>query len=560
MPLPFEQCPHLTAESSFLSYFDISYAPTLLFYSYIPIFILCIFFGIFIFIKDNFSVLSKYFLGVNLFFAAYIILSLIQWIAVYAEVIHFTWQIYLFFEVGVFLLATFFSYVFLFQKDLSLIYKLILVFFFSAIAIILPTRLNVASFDPVNCEGVSGAIWTVVYIFELLSLVGILSFTLKKIYSDQGRGDWLRTTIFSAGITIFLGIFWISNYFGEATGIYQVNLVGPVGMLIFSGLISYLIVQYKIFNAKLFASQVLVVALFFLVAALLFIRQIQHMRIIVVFTLGLVGFLGINLIRSVKREIEQREKIEKLAVELKKANAELKDLDRQKDELISIVSHQLNTPVTSVKWNLEMMLDGDMGQVNEEQQKQLKTMQSVTNDLSDLVAMMLDVSRIQLGRMKVDRTELDLSEFFRDILLVIDPKAEQKKQKLVKKIPKDLPVAMLDKRLMRMTLENLLTNAVKYTPEGGTVTLNVEAKNGKLRYEVRDTGYGIPKAEQGKIFGKLFRASNIQAQEGNGLGLFAAKGAVEAQGGSIRFESEEKKGTTFYVELPLTAPAREKKE
>ncbi|MDD5075427.1 MAG: HAMP domain-containing sensor histidine kinase [Candidatus Peribacteraceae bacterium] len=245
---------------------------------------------------------------------------------------------------------------------------------------------------------------------------------------------------------------------------------------------------------------------------------------------------------------------------MKKANAELKDLDRQKDELISIVSHQLNTPVTSVKWNLEMMLDGDMGQVNEEQQKQLKTMQSVTNDLSDLVAMMLDVSRIQLGRMKVDRTELDLSEFFRDILLVIDPKAEQKKQKLVKKIPKDLPVAMLDKRLMRMTLENLLTNAVKYTPEGGTVTLNVEAKNGKLRYEVRDTGYGIPKAEQGKIFGKLFRASNIQAQEGNGLGLFAAKGAVEAQGGSIRFESEEKKGTTFYVELPLTAPAREKKE
>jgi signal transduction histidine kinase len=235
----------------------------------------------------------------------------------------------------------------------------------------------------------------------------------------------------------------------------------------------------------------------------------------------------------------------------------LKELDRQKDELISIVSHQLNTPVTSVKWNLEMMLDGDMGQVNEEQKKQLETMQSVTTDLADLVAMMLDVSRIQLGRMKVDRAEVDLSAFFKEILLVIDPKAEQKHQKLVKNIPAHLPTAMLDRRLMRMTLENLLANAVKYTPEGGTVTLDVKVKDDRLRYEVRDTGYGIPKAEQGKIFGKLFRASNIQSQDGNGLGLFAAKGAVEAQGGTIRFESEVGKGTTFFVELPIEVPAKE---
>jgi signal transduction histidine kinase len=228
-----------------------------------------------------------------------------------------------------------------------------------------------------------------------------------------------------------------------------------------------------------------------------------------------------------------------------------KELDRQKDELISIVSHQLATPVTSIKWYLEMMLDGDMGQLSKEQQDQLKIMQGVTGDLVDLIGMLLDVSRIQLGRMKVDRTDLNLAEFFKEVLAVIEPKAMQKKQKFMKNLPNGLPVAMLDKRLTRMTLENLLSNAVKYTPEGGKVDFTVTISDGTMRYEVRDSGYGIPESEQGKIFGKLFRASNVQKQDGNGLGLFVAKGAVEAQGGRIWFESKEGKGTAFFVALPI---------
>jgi signal transduction histidine kinase len=105
---------------------------------------------------------------------------------------------------------------------------------------------------------------------------------------------------------------------------------------------------------------------------------------------------------------------------------------------------------------------------------------------------------------------------------------------------------------MRMTLENLLSNAVKYTPEGGKVELNVILKDHTLRYEVKDSGCGIPKEDQGKIFGKLFRATNVRNTEGNGLGLFAAKGAAEAQDGKVWFTSESGKGTTFYVEVPLT--------
>lgn len=229
----------------------------------------------------------------------------------------------------------------------------------------------------------------------------------------------------------------------------------------------------------------------------------------------------------------------------------IKDLDRQKDELLSIVSHQLATPISAVKWNLEMMLDGDMGKVTKEQKENLLSLQAISEDLSDLVSMILDVSRIQLGRMKMDKQVLNLNNFFEEILDVIVPKSKEKKVHLNIEIPKNLPEAMLDKRYTRMTIENLLSNAVKYTNEGGNVSIRVKIKNKTMFCEIQDTGVGIPKEDQPKIFGKLFRASNVRNSiDGNGFGLYVAKGAVEAQGGKIWFNSIENVGTTFYINLP----------
>jgi len=233
----------------------------------------------------------------------------------------------------------------------------------------------------------------------------------------------------------------------------------------------------------------------------------------------------------------------------------LLELDRQKDELLSIVSHQLAAPVTSIKWYLEMLNDGDIGSLAKEQQESIGTMQKITTNLSDLVSMILDVSRIQLGKVHMEPVALDLNDFFKEILDVVEPKALEKKLMFEKKIPAHLPTVLLDRRYTRMTVENLLTNAVKYTPDKGNVSFTVTVDGGKMKVKVKDTGCGIPKSEQGQIFGKMFRASNVRNnKDGNGFGLYVAKGAMEAQGGKIWFESEEGKGTTFNIELPLVAP------
>jgi signal transduction histidine kinase len=228
------------------------------------------------------------------------------------------------------------------------------------------------------------------------------------------------------------------------------------------------------------------------------------------------------------------------------------EIDKQKDELLSIVSHQLATPVSSIRWNLEMILDGDMGKLNKELEDNIKSLQDISGNLSDLVSMILDVSRIQLGRMRVERQNLDLESSFREILEIIEPKAKEKKINFEKILPKKFPPALLDKRYTHMTLENLLSNAIKYTPIGGKVSMKVAIINNILKFEVADTGIGIPKKDQSKIFEKLYRATNVvNTVDGNGFGLYVAKGAIEAQGGKIWFESEEGKGTTFFVELPL---------
>ena len=228
-------------------------------------------------------------------------------------------------------------------------------------------------------------------------------------------------------------------------------------------------------------------------------------------------------------------------------------VDKAKTEFVSLASHQLRTPLTSINWYAEMLLAGDAGKLNKTQKKYLDQIYHGNQRMVDLVNTLLNVSRLELGTLMIEPTPVNMRDLAHSVMDEQKPTIDERKLVLKPSFADNVPVISADPKLLRMVLQNLLSNAVKYTPEGGTIEFALSADKNNITVKVADTGYGIPKSQQDKIFSKLFRADNVRAKdtEGTGLGLYIVKLIVENSGGKIWFESEEDKGTVFYVTLPL---------
>ncbi len=222
-------------------------------------------------------------------------------------------------------------------------------------------------------------------------------------------------------------------------------------------------------------------------------------------------------------------------------------------DFASITSHELRTPLSIVKWYTEILLDEDMGPLNEDQKKYLRVIESSNERSIALVTALLNVSRLELGTFSVSPEPLLFTNVLEEVLKKQEPKISKKKVTLTKEVFGDSYTIPLDKGIVTLIIRSILENAISFSKEGGRVEVAVSYSPSLLTYTVKDTGVGIKSNEQEKLFTKMFRGSNVQDDvKGSGLSLYIAKTLLSKVGGTLFFSSKENEGSTFTVNLPAT--------
>ncbi len=241
-------------------------------------------------------------------------------------------------------------------------------------------------------------------------------------------------------------------------------------------------------------------------------------------------------------------------LELTSANDKLTQLDRMKSEIISVVAHQLRTPLSAIKWTLKILLDKGAGDITKEQEELLSKGFESNERMITLINDMLAVDRLESGKLKYNFVPVQFEELVQDMIRSLLPLATQKNIRVEFTSPKTLlPKIKIDPDKMRDVLQNLIDNAIKYTKVDGLVSVGVVAEGDELHFWVKDNGIGIPDEEKDKIFSRFFRADNAvhTATDGSGLGLFIAQSVIKRHAGKVWFDSVLNEGTTFHVLLPL---------
>ncbi|MBL8030391.1 MAG: GHKL domain-containing protein [Candidatus Doudnabacteria bacterium] len=329
--------------------------------------------------------------------------------------------------------------------------------------------------------------------------------------------------------------------------------LAPVFILPFIAFTAVAIVRYHLLNAKIITTEFLT---FLLAISSLFEVLISEdiqsaaFRFIIFFLILNISFL---LNKSVRNEIEQKDQLQILSTQLADANEKLKALDQARSEFITIASHQLRTPPATIKWYLSAVLAGDFGKLTDEQKNVIDKANRTNNSQISLIDDMLNVSRIERGKMEFLFEETDALSLADITIEQLTPMSKEKNLNLQFKRPSGfLPKIMADKEKLRQVMNNLIDNALKYTKQGD-INVSLEQKNDEIVFSVKDTGKGFSKEEGEEIFQKFKRGNeSVKQSAGLGLGLYVAKVIIEQHKGKIWAESQgQGKGSVFAFSLPV---------
>lgn len=531
--------------------------PDFVYYSHIPVFIVISLIAIFVITRRN-RKLSHYILfWTTTPFLFWLFLDSIFWASNRSDIITFVWSALILIEPLIYAGIFYLQFNLLKDRPLPLKYTVLLSVLFLPLILFVPTTLTLSAFDISSCVAVKeffGLYYSygveAIFIF-LIALLGI-----HGTINAKEKRERLKALSISAIILFSLLLFTAGNISEEFTPYWEVGQVGLLGMLVLFGFLTHAVVDVQSLRLRAFTAKILFVILLLLLSSALFVDSISNMRIIIGSALITFSILGFAFIQTLQRGEEQRREIEKLTEKLQRANKRVRVLDQMKSEFVSIASHQLRSPLTSIRGYTSMLLEGSYGKIPKKAEKAVSHIHESSRYMALSVEDFLNVSRIESGKMKYEFSTFNVKEVAKDIVNEARQTAMQKGLLLTFESKyKNGCVVRADISKVRQVLRNLIDNAIKYTPRGDIVVSVHDDPTAKtVQISVRDTGVGMDKETMKEVFEKFIRAKNANDinATGGGLGLFIAKEMIEHMGGTITPSSEGKgKGSTFTLTLPL---------
>lgn len=528
--------------------------PGLLYYSHLPASIVALLIGFFVFWNGRRLLLNRLLFVIAILFSLWTFANLVAWTNIHSDILLFTWSFFGTLSALIAIFCVYFVYAFLNKaQDVPTRVKTAFLVLLAPVITLAPTTMSLTGFDITYCDafGFEGPVFEFYYqALGFLAMFWIL-FLLVRAYRRAEKRMRSQIIVLGIGIESFLllffGIGYLSSYLTTA-GVLpdsQLEMYGLFGMVIFMAYIGIMLVRFKTFNVSVIAPQALTIALIILIGSQFTFIQSQTNLVLNAIALVLTGIIGIVLIKSVRREIEQRKRIEMLARDLEKSN-------KQQVVLIHFITHQLKGFVTKSRNIFSMIKEGEFGQVPEPMKPMIEEgFRSDTKGVATIQEI-LNAANIKSGRVEYKKEPFDLKALIDEIVRDHKTFADEKGLSLTADTGTVPLLYPGDRVQLQNAFKNMIDNAIKYTREG-RVTISLTQDGSSIRFTIEDTGVGITKEDMERLFTEGGHGANSTKTnvESTGFGLYIVKNIIEAHGGTVRAESEgEGKGSRFIVELP----------
>ncbi len=531
------------------------YRPLALYSHILPIAI-ALFLSTFAVFRAKFSLLTIAFFLFCLSFSAWLVGDLVTWVSNDYQVVQTFWSWLDYTSILYFVFGAIF-FALLIKKDLHFMEKI----FFIGI-LIFPYVLtfsgnSVMDFNLFDCEVQENELLTEYKFVTHFAILAYILINFIYFFRRMNKSERIRSGVILFAILLFLGTASITEYISSVTYIYEVNLYGMLVLPIALIILVFAVTNLGLFQFRLLGSQILAYILILTVGSQFMFLQNATERTLSIATFVISVIIAILFLQNSTKETNTRKKVEQLAEQLNQSNEKLKELDKQKSEFISIASHQLRTPLTAIKGYISLLLEGSYGVLNKDVNDVLNKVYSVNDRLVHLVEDLLNVSRIEAGRIQYNFQPTQLADLLTELHDMFGVTAKNKGLEFTLSLPESmLPLIMADPNKIKEICSNLIDNAIKYTPKG-SVKVSLERVGPNARITIIDTGIGIKPEDKDNLFTKFVRSKETSRMVvgGAGLGLYVGKSFVLAHKGNIWAESEGPgKGSKFIIEIPVVNP------